>query len=393
MEITRIPVDYIKGYQAARLVAPETAANYIAHTTIGDPQGDEVVDLLSSMVPGEQRRILRGCMDNDASVLREAPQAVREFFEELSTPPDWFHGAATAPGIRAFHANSDLILQAFVAGVLVEGFTTNISKSFVITGRLREQGVRRLQQNNRHFIDIFLPGGLERYADGWKLSVRIRLVHAQVRNLLSKSAEWDGESWGAPISAAHTGLAAASFSARLLKHSESMGASFTKEERESFMLTWRYSAHLMGAPGSILPQTEKEALTLYDIAMLCEPPIDFESIIMANSLVNSVPLVAGITDSRERHELVRQVYAISRALIGDDLADRLNFPGRRIRGVLPLMRLQARFNRAKRRVLPGLSRSYRLNNFAHIISASAYDEEGITYDMPDHVYAERSQWW
>ena len=68
-----------------------------------------------------------------------------------------------------------MILGAFVGGVLIEGFMTNISKSFFITGRVRDQGIRRLQQNNRHLVESFIPGGLERDGDGWKLSLRIRL--------------------------------------------------------------------------------------------------------------------------------------------------------------------------------------------------------------------------
>ena len=101
-------------------------------------------------------------------------------------------------------------------------------------------------------MEIFLPGGLERYADGWKLSVRIRLVHAQIRRLLVRSHDWDADAWGMPLSAAHVGLAAADFSARMLMHSERMGAAFSKEEREGFMQVWRYSAHLMGVPETIL---------------------------------------------------------------------------------------------------------------------------------------------
>ena len=37
------------GYERARLVEPEIADNYVAHTTIGDPEADPVVDLLFSM--------------------------------------------------------------------------------------------------------------------------------------------------------------------------------------------------------------------------------------------------------------------------------------------------------------------------------------------------------
>lgn len=392
-EMLKIPTDYIAGYEKARRIDPEKAAKYVEHTTIGDPEADPVVDLLFSMRAAERSRVVQGCMDQDRQIMREAPELVRDFFEKLDTLPDWFDYAATEPGIRGFHANSELVLQAFVGGVLVEGFATNISRSFVITGRLREQGVRRLKQNNRHVIEIFLPDGLQRYADGWKLSVRIRLVHAQVRRLLRMSPDWDTESWGEPLSAAHIGYAASSFSARLLKHSESMGATFTKEQRESFMLIWKYSAYLLGVPDALLWRDEKDALRTYDIGSICEPPIDFETIIMANSLVNAVPRVVGIEGDKEREELTKLVYVVSRALIGGRMADQLRFPRSRIVGVLPWMRMQSRINRFMRRFRPEAYRARLATNFSHIIAASEYDEAGITYDMPDHAYAERSHSW
>ena len=184
---------------------------------------------------------------------------------------------------------------AFVAGVLIEGFTTNIAKSFFITGRVRDQGVRRLGQNNRHMLEIFLPGGLYRQGDGWKLSVRIRIVHARVRYLLNNSEEWDSEAWSMPISTAHLGYAAAAFSARLLKHMKTLGAVYDDEERASFMAVWRYTGLLMGIPETILFRDEEEALKLYDIGLICEPDAPIESIVMAHSLINSAPLIAGMT--------------------------------------------------------------------------------------------------
>ena len=60
-------------------------------------------------------------MDNDDEALRDAPPAVRAFFEKLNNPPDWVDFSAFIPGIRMFHRNSKLILGAFVGGTLVEG--------------------------------------------------------------------------------------------------------------------------------------------------------------------------------------------------------------------------------------------------------------------------------
>ena len=323
MEPTKIPTDYIKGYKEAQAIDRERADNYVAHTVIGDPVADDMAETLVAVGGRERNRLLQAGMEGHQDALRDAPAAVRRFFDEASTPPDWVDLSGFRPGIRLFHRNSNLALGAMVGGTLVEGFSTNISKSFFITGRVRDQGVRRLRQNNRHMVEIFIPGGLERTGDGWKLSVRIRVIHAMVRRLLNDSDEWDAEAWGAPISASHVGFAITAFSARLLKHLRNLGAKFDDEERASFMQVWRYSGYLMGIPESILFHDEEDALETYRIGLVCEPEVSMESISMANSLINAAPLVVGITEPAARRSLSSYVYRVSRALIGSPLADKL----------------------------------------------------------------------
>lgn len=388
----RIPSDYATGYEKARLIAPETAASYCAHTLIGDPEGEALIEDLFALGEGTAYRMIQAAMDEDDKGLSGAPQSLLDFFEKASLPPDWWDPVATGPGIHSFHRHADLILQAFVGGVLVEGFSTNIAKSFIITGRLRDQGVRRLKNNNRHVLEIFWPKGLERQGDGWKLSVRIRLVHAQVRRLLRSSPDWDAQSWGEPISAAHLALAACAFSARLLKHSMRMGVPFSREERESFIMIWLYSAYLMGIPETILPRSEAEALELYDIARLCEPCPDFESIIMANALISSVPLVLGLNADGEAQDLRKVAYAVSRDLVGDELADQLRFPSANTRWLMKGIWMRTQLQRLQRALIPGRARTVRLNNFQHISAVCLYDDS-ISYKMPDHVYAEESKRW
>ena len=226
-----IPTDYTAGYEKARKVAPDIADNYLAHTHIGDPLGEAMARDLAELEPGESRRLLQAAMDQQGEdALKNAPASLHAFFEDAEKLPEWLDYADFAPGVRMFHRNSSVILAAFVAGVLIEGFTTNIAKSFFITGRVRDQGRRRLGQNNRHMTEIFLPGGLYRHGDGWKLSVRIRIVHAQIRHLLLNSDEWDYDAWGLPVSGAHLGYAVSAFSARLLKHMKTLGAKYNDVE-------------------------------------------------------------------------------------------------------------------------------------------------------------------
>ena len=389
------PSDYDHpGYERARALDAETADNYVAHTVVADPIADAAVEALTALERAQTGWLIGAYMDNtDRGDLPEAPEAVRELFEDAATPPDWLDLADLAAAVRMFHRNTKWVLAGMLAGVLVEGFSTNISESFFITGRIRDQGVRRLQQNNRHMVEIFMPGGLERYGDGWKLSVRIRIVHAQVRRLLKNSADWDADAWGVPLSAAHMGYAITAFSARLLGHMRSLGAGFSDEEAASFMATWRYSGHLMGIPESILFHDEADALRLFEIGGKCEPEPGASSLVLANSLVNSAPLVVGIDDPAERRKLAKYVYKVSRCLIGNALADQLNYPGRSSFGVLAWFRVQSRYDRLMSRHFPKYVRKSNYTNFTTLLSGSRFDADGITYRMPDHVYAEESGSW
>ncbi len=390
-----IPTDYGPGYEKARAVAPDIASNYVAHTLIGDPLAEEMAEDLEEVGREEATRFIRAAMEEEGEeALRGAPESLRKFFKEAETPPEWLDHSAFSPAFRMFHRNSQMILAAFVAGVLIEGFTTNIAKSFIITGRVRDQGVRRLGQNNRHMIEIFLPGGLQRYGEGWKLSVRIRIVHARIRKLLKESSEeWDAEAWGTPISAAHLGYAISAFSARLLMHMKTLGADYDQEEHDSFMAVWRYSGHLMGIPGSILFRDADEALKLYDVGLMCEPHPSEESLVMAHSLINSAPLIAGVTDPASRQSLARYVYRISRGLIGKDTAESLNYPRVSPLAVIGWFKLQNHYERIMGKLLASRRQNSNFNRFTSLLSTSAYDVDGIHYSLPDHVYSEESAKW
>lgn len=384
-----VPSDYREGLEKALLVDPDLAARYVAHTTIGDPMADAAVAAFSNCPSDQVAGWIAAGMQGGPDAVPGAPEAVREFFAEAQRVPDWFDPDAVLPGCRAFHRNSEMFVGAFVAAVLVEGFATLISQSFGITGRMVDKGVRRLKQNNRHLVEIFLPGGLDRMGEGWKLSVRIRLVHAQVRALLAESPAWDAAAWGAPVSAAHVAFAAAVFSGLLLERARMLGVELADEERDSFMMIWRYSGHLMGVAPVLQCATQADALRLHAVGVMCEPPPQMESIILANGLINSAPIVAGISETRARRNLARRIYRISRAMIGDELADRLRYPPMNVTGTLAVLRWQNRLDRLLNRYVPAWSRWRSWGRFQLMLSISHYDDDGIRYRLPEHVLAER----
>ena len=383
----QLPSDYVESYRQARRIDPAVADNYIKHTLIGDPELDPVMQELSSMPTNDLHRFIEAAIEQHDEVVRKAPQVLSDFFKNLEQPPPWLNRRAFEPGIRAFHANVDFMLVAFVTGVVVEGFSTRIAKSFRITGRVAATK-RRLQQNNRHMLEIFFPGGMQRDGDGWKLSVRIRFVHSRIRALLANSDDWDHEAWGVPVSTAHLGYAISVFSKRLLDYSKLVGASFNKEERESVMSVWRYAGHLMGIPDTILYKNTAEAEKIYKVGYLCEPPADADSITVANTLIQAIPSVAGIADPVESEELLALAYRLSRALLGNRLADGFQFPKHPTLGTLFAFRTKERL----KRLLKGTP-LIRAGNFTQLLLISMYDEGELSYRLPDHVHTSKSMEW
>ena len=176
---------------------------------------------------------------------------------------------------------------------------------------------------------------------------------------------------------------------------KTFGAIYNDEEAESFMAAWRYSGNLMGIPDTILfrDDHEEEALKLYDVGLMCEPDAPIESVVMAHSLVNSAPLIAGMTAPEERRKLARYVYRISRGLIGRETASRLMYPPHSSFGAVEWFKFQQRYGHILARLRQGRAPDNNFTKFTSLLETSVFDEEGIRYSLPDHAYAEESSRW
>ena len=388
----RIPSAYADGYEAARARDPGLAEAYIRHTHVGDPLADAVAADLQRLPSQRIHSLLAGALEHPHDLPPDAPESLRRFMAEALAVPDWFDEEAARAASRAFLRNSDLVLASLVGGSIVEGFATLISKSFSIRGRITGNGVRRLKQNGLQLIEQYLPGGMDPLGDGWKLTLRVRLVHAQSRLLINQSDEWDRERYGLPISAATVLLAGSAFSGRLMQHVATLGGDFSREEREAYVHVWRYTGLLIGIPRELLFDDEASAVHAFELGRLCEPRPDMDAIMMANSIVNSAPLVIGINEPSERRKLARYVYRVSRELIGDSLADAFMFPEHK-RHVLPFFRLRGRTKRLFGNLLPWWRHKSDLERFQALMDFVNLGRLEHSYSLPTAVHDDESAEW
>lgn len=389
----KIPEEYLAGYDRAHARDAEFAEAYVRHTTIGDPIGDETAADLAEFPAQRVHEIIARAMADPAKLPPEAPASLGRFMEESMEVPVWFDEEATRISSRAFLRNSDVVLAALVAGSIVEGFATLISKSFRIRGRVTSMGVRRLKQNGLHLLESYLPGGVLPLSDGWRLSLRIRLVHARSRRLIRESEEWEEERHGLPVSAATLSLAAAAFSGRLMQHVATLGGDFSREEREAYVHVWRYSALLLGIPQEVIFRDEAGALSNFDVAKLCEPPPGDDAIIMANSIINSAPIVIGVTESEERRKIAALAYRISRGLIGGTLADALRYPGKGDGLAVQGFAFRNRLARAAFGVIPAIRKNRELNRTNQLMDFVDLGQTELSYALPTTTHDEESSDW
>ena len=102
------------------------------------PLAEAAAEDLAALDREEATRFIEIGMN--AGALDAAPATLRAFFSNAEIQPEWLDYETFPPGVRMFHRNSYVVLVAFVAGVLIEGFTTNIAQSFMLTGRGARQG-------------------------------------------------------------------------------------------------------------------------------------------------------------------------------------------------------------------------------------------------------------
>jgi hypothetical protein len=189
-------------------------------------------------------------------------------------------------------------------------------------------------------------------------------------------------------------LATAAFSARLLEFAEMLGARLdSDEDREAFMAVWTYDGWLMGVPDGLIRHGQAEWLRLHEVGSMCEPPPDIDAVALANCIINSAPVVIGVTEPKERADYAKYAYRISRELIGDKRADELNFPPGNRFPTLPWLRAQERLKRRLGRFLPPMRKRRRRRSFTHLLGLTDLGDAGISYRLPDHVRSDASSRW
>jgi len=289
-----------------------------------DPLADAAVEAMAGIERGGGFAMLDRMLES-STVDPAAPSALRDFIEETARVPAWVDWPALDGAGAVLHRAGMLGGLVLGAMSLPLGYAApGGNKPLVFSGRLTEQAPRRLNETSRFVQAVALPRGMRRGADGFRITLKVRVMHAHVRRMLVRSGTWDDSRWGAPINQHDMAATTLLFSAVLLEGLRKFGLVIGHDEAERYMQLWRYVGYLSGVDMELLPSSELEAIQLGNLIQATQGPPDDDSRALVRALVDS-PLAAarGERQMREARVRAKMGRGLVRALVGAELADKL----------------------------------------------------------------------
>lgn len=234
--------------------------------------------------------------------------------------PAWVSFERMQPAIRLGLRNPVQSAMSLLLGSLVESYgSARAAKVLIRAGRLASDTQQRLRDTAEFVLRLATSRGAPPGSAGHRHVLKVRLVHAFVRHGTLRRGDWRSE-WGHPVNQEDYSSTLLAFGHVSLRGLVRLGVRPTLEEEESVQHLYRWVGHVMGVHPDLLTDSRDEERRLYGHIVRRQLHPDEDSRELAQALVRAV---AG----REPFYLpAPALYALSRRLVGDELADAYAFP-------------------------------------------------------------------
>lgn len=322
----------------------------------GDPLADEVIAMFQQLPPGQGRKLLDTALENGIDAIPDAPQALINLFRQVDTVPVWVDRDKILQGAKAFLRTGPFAEMVLRNLALTGGYLSGPAiKTLAFTGQLDRKTPRRLVETARFWLDLMDDDAMSRFGPGFKSAVRVRIMHAQVRNMIMKSGRWKTEEWGLPVSQSDMMATVLEFSIVTIIGLRALGFRFTREEREAMYHLCRYMGYLSGVQESILPCDEQDAQRATYMQFLLAGQSDEDTRLLGQAIYNVPVQRAGEGKIAQFAARIDQNYrtGFTRLLLGSKSSDALGLPPARLGQLAVLLTAPAVFSlETLRRKLP-----------------------------------------
>ncbi len=326
------------------------------------------------------------------SELKEMPDSLRDLFAQIDDTPGWMDAEQLELGASVFCRHAREAGLALGTTSLVSGYRSSAAaRPLFITGRYGPELARlRSYETARWIFATVRPGGLSRDSEGFARTVRVRLIHAFVRQHILQSGMWDSQELGMPINQADLAFTAIEFSLLPIRAMQDLGIHFTATELDAIYAMWRYMGHLIGLDEDVLVIRDGDVQKFELLRHATSPGPDddcreFVRILLDDVMVADLRLAKGALGVVGRRNGRELMHGLTRAFVGDVVADELaiddNLWKHLPRAVKPLMALKTRALRISPR-LQARSVRRNLKEIDEVLDATARFL-GIEHDLVD----------
>ncbi|MFE2961357.1 oxygenase MpaB family protein [Nocardia tengchongensis] len=318
---------------------PEQQAAYRRFAKMGDPLADALIEMFRRLPTGQGRALFETALEHGIETVPDAPTELKAFFAHLDSEPFWLdrekldRAAGVSGRVGPWATNLALSMFSLNGGYLA----SRAGKVLVGTGGLAAEAMapRRVVETATWWVDVTGRGGLERFGPGFKNTVRVRVMHAQVRAGMNRRPDWDYEQWDHPINQSLTAGTLMLFSLATIAGCNAVGLTFSKKEKAAVYHQWRYVGHLMGLDPEILPADETDTWRLLWLQADYEFLPDEDSRRLSKALVSALGPIYGFDGPDLRSRLLRHAFTLysvsySRILLGKTNSDFLEMPYSRV---------------------------------------------------------------
>ena len=300
---------------------------YVENLNVGDPLADDLVRCFDEMPPNEGPRMLALAIRQGIDAIDEPPEPLVAIFKELDHVPFWVDWDLMAVASRKIVPSGLLTTLSFAAYALPHSYLATGNRPLSFTSTLLDDSPRRYAQTLHFVVESFLPGGLQRHADGFSMAVWVRMLHARARREILQSGEWDEDPAQIPLNQAHSAVGTILFSFYVVEGMRRLGVRFSRREVEGVLMTWRYIGYLLGVNPELVYTSEEQAHRILDIAFSLEFDPDEVSKQLCQALIDAGPEVMQIKrNARQSKIFLSMANPMTRYLLGDRLADQLGYP-------------------------------------------------------------------
>ena len=258
----------------------------------------------------------------------EEDPKLSQLWEEVNTVPEWVDWEQIQRGQDVFYRYGGPALTGLTYQSLLGGMgAARVVETLARTGGFSTKVARRrLFETTQHILqctrslESLQPGG-----DGHASSVRVRLLHAAVRQRIMKLAKqrpgyFNLEEWGVPVNDLDSIATVGTFCATLIWVSFPRQGLFLREQEiVDYIAVWRYIGYLLGCPTEYF-ETPAKAKAIMDSLLLNEVNPSETSKILANNIITSLEC------QPPTHVSAEMLIASARWLNGNELGDRLGLP-------------------------------------------------------------------